>query len=566
MQFKKWGSVTLILLTALIIFPIILQAANLLTNDGLEEPFVTYDTYTDPFSRTWDLKVAQGWEKFILSDGTYEEGRRLRFFSSSDWAAFNLSPFTEKRDGSNAQVWWSSELFDTGIYQQISGLSIGETYGFQAGTLQVFETTSSKAHGKMFRSVGIDPLGGTDPTSPNVVWSPEEGLDVDWFYPGVGAQAQAMTMTVFIRVRSIEEASTPNSNQVWIDDTFFDIAPNDTTLVLTKIAPLNIKATWSGIARSGFTIKGYEAQYRKTSETDWTDLQVLDSSNDFSTATNGTFAAEVGETYIVRARTWHEQDGGDSHEVPGPWVEETITFGGVVYGQVMDNRETTLNDLTVTASNGLTDTSDLTGNYALFTGAGDFKLTVSSLGNFNLPQPIVAEIPNEQTALPISITLRPADDAIVNGDFENGNLDAWTHNITKTNFISTGHRSGDKSLCFSTNATLTQTQVVSNMFRPTLSLWYKVSNGDGDDTLAVNALGADGVTAITSFTTKQVNDTWKHTWLDLGLDEVYTGTLGARINLNQSAPTLATVCLDEVSFGGARGGPNTLRLPIIIKS
>ena len=187
MQRSKLFIVSVTLGITLLFIPLIVRAANLLTNDMLELPFVSYDTYIDPLNRTWTLQVANGWEKFILAD-TYKSGQRLRFFTASDWAAFNGSPITEKRDGSNAQVWWSSEVFDTGIYQQVTGLTIGETYGFQAGTLQVFETTGSKTHNKMFRSVGIDPTGGTDPTSPNVVWSPEGKFGCGLVLPWRGGQ------------------------------------------------------------------------------------------------------------------------------------------------------------------------------------------------------------------------------------------------------------------------------------------------------------------------------------------------------------------------------------------
>ena len=116
-----------------------------------------------------------------------------------------------------------------------------------------------------------------------------------------------------------------------------EVAPNNTTLALSKNSATEVKATWGGSARSGFTLKGYEAQYRKASDSTWTNLQVLDSSNDFSTATSATFSAVSGTPYVVRARTWHE-DPATSHEVPGSWIEETIALGGLVTGKVVNNR------------------------------------------------------------------------------------------------------------------------------------------------------------------------------------------------------------------------------------
>ncbi|MFQ5611350.1 MAG: hypothetical protein ACE5H9_04365 [Anaerolineae bacterium] len=557
---RAWRILISFGLGLLLFLPVSGRGANLLSNDGLEAPFVQYGTYTNS-GVDWKLQVAHDWEKFIILDNTYKDGQRLRFFSASDWAAFNGSPFVEKRDGSDAQVWWSSRKFDAGVYQQITGLTVGEVYGFQAGTLQVWETTGSQTHGKMFRSVGIDPFGGTDPTSPNVLWSPEESLDVDWFYPGVGAQAMAGTMTVFVRVRSPERASTPNSNQVWVDDTFLDLAPT-TSLTLTADSPTQVTATWSGTPRAGFHLFAYEAQYRKATDSSWTDLQVFDSSTDpVPTGSSGQFTVEPGLEYIVRARTWHEQDGGDSHEVPGPWTEQSIVAGGLVSGRVLSNREQGVIGVTVQVSGALTaTTSDGAGAYSLFTGPGGFSLTTTASSGWTNPQPVQATVANTATT-PLSITLRPPDDIITNGDFESG-ANGWNLSGSSPATVTTGHRSGAASLQLSGTASLSQTGLISDSYQPVLSFWYNVVSGSPGNFTA-EILGTDGLTVTNAFT-PSIGGGWQHAWLPLGLTEVYTGQVGVRFRLNPSGPA-TVVSLDEVSLGGSWGGPRRAYLPSIYK-
>jgi hypothetical protein len=333
------------------------------------------------------------------------------------------------------------------------------------------------------------------------------------------------------------------------------LAPT-TSLTLSKNSPTEDKAKWQSTPRSGFQLKGYEAQYRKITETTWTNLQLVDSSNDFSLATSQVFSGEKGIEYVVRARTWHEQIGGDSHEVPGPWAEKTIALGGHISGRVLDNRAEPFGGLIVQASPILSKTAGPQGNYSLVTGVGSFSLTVKGGGSWTTPQAVRAVVPDDETTLPLTITLRPADDIIQNGDFESSSLAPWSHTISQPTFITTNQRSGQQSLCL--------TGLISAMFRPTLSFWYQVQSGDGADLLTAEVLGTSDLTPTNRFTTTTVSNTWQHAWLDLNLTEVYSGSVGVRFILNKVGPTPATVCLDEISLGGARR-TYQLYLPVVVK-
>jgi hypothetical protein len=295
-------------LLLILLLPLSVWGVDYLTNPGFEAPFTVYGDYNG-----WNLQVANGWEKFIVKENTYNDGSRLRFFSASDWAAFNGSPITERVEGDNAQVWWSSSTkkFDAGVYRQVDNLTIGETYGFQAAALQVFEKTdrSDPATGMMTRQWGIDPTGGTSPTATTVLWSPPEqhaaysdggGNKYTWFWGSAGAKALSTTMTVFVRVSSVGGGSTPNSDQVWVDDAFFDIAPT-TALTVSLNSPTEALAQWNGAPRSGFSAYAFEAQYRPLTATKWIDLQIFDvQSPSPPTGTSATFTLQPGQTYLLR--------------------------------------------------------------------------------------------------------------------------------------------------------------------------------------------------------------------------------------------------------------------------
>ncbi len=121
--------------------------------------------------------------------------------------------------------------FVGGLYQQVS-VSPGNTYYANIIWL-VFDSLANDASvngavGGIGRRIGIDPFGGTDSRSPNVVWSVDNWRN-DCKICGVEqvvVTAQAEVITVFLRiddtwrVRAKEKgfAIPPTKDQFWIDD------------------------------------------------------------------------------------------------------------------------------------------------------------------------------------------------------------------------------------------------------------------------------------------------------------------------------------------------------------
>jgi hypothetical protein len=125
----------------------------------------------------------------------------------------------------------TQNYFVGGIFQQVA-VAKGNTYYANIVWL-VFDSLVNDNSvynqvGGIGRKLGIDPYGGTDPRSPNIIWGPENTRN-DCKICGnqeVTAQAQADTITLFLRIddrwrqRAAEKgyALPPSKDQFWIDD------------------------------------------------------------------------------------------------------------------------------------------------------------------------------------------------------------------------------------------------------------------------------------------------------------------------------------------------------------
>lgn len=142
-----------------------------------------------------------GWTPFVISgslaiDGPHED---------TYWGAPSV------------RLWSDGDVFDAGLYTQVGGLTPGATYFAAMGW-----GAPKSPEDSFGRRLGIDPTGGTDPNSPNVVWGPEwrgPGKVLNDSNPGyinidVSTVAKASTVTLFFRVN--HNYST-GQNEIFID-------------------------------------------------------------------------------------------------------------------------------------------------------------------------------------------------------------------------------------------------------------------------------------------------------------------------------------------------------------
>ena len=173
-------------------------------------------THNCQFSSFAGGGVPEGWTRF-------DEAGNPAFDQSHD------TPF----DGISLRIWSDWVPFTSGIYQQVPNVTPGTAYVAAIGWAPA-TTNWERQEGTIERMLGIDPLGGTDSTSPNVVWGP--------VYSGksrapdlhVSAVAQNTTITVFVRVRV---GQSHGVEQVFLDAVGLRPDPNQPPPTDTPVPP-----------------------------------------------------------------------------------------------------------------------------------------------------------------------------------------------------------------------------------------------------------------------------------------------------------------------------------------
>ncbi len=106
--------------------------------------------------------------------------------------------------GRHSQVITGRYGFDLVLYQTVAAQS-GRDYTFSGSIVSFYKgTAGARSDGKIFKTLGIDPMGGTDYSSPQVVWGGRDGKDNEWRYPSFKTKAKNDAITVFIRLENVE--------------------------------------------------------------------------------------------------------------------------------------------------------------------------------------------------------------------------------------------------------------------------------------------------------------------------------------------------------------------------
>jgi hypothetical protein len=150
--------------------------------------------------------------------------------------AFNSSPETPAWPAQEIFCGWLP--FAAGIYQQVQA-SPGVAYVAAIGwaTYASYGEGGDRNSGQFIgRKVGIDPLGGTDPTSASIAWSPEVWDEEDGIFPQlrVSAVAQRQTITVFVRAHNPQ---SHGNDKVFFDAVTLMVDPTQPTATATTVPP-----------------------------------------------------------------------------------------------------------------------------------------------------------------------------------------------------------------------------------------------------------------------------------------------------------------------------------------
>lgn len=178
-----------------------------------------------PSNLIFNCSFERGWGSIDLG----EVGEGWWYFVEAGRPAFVHSTF-ERRHGNTAQqIWSDGEAFTAAIYQQVN-VTPGVAYQAHVGWA-VFASTNadgSRNTGPLIeRRIGIDPTGGTDPTSGDVLWSPSLWEDTkDSSILAVTAVAQGPVITVFVRAHN---PASHGADQVFFDLVSLVVSPEQPT-------------------------------------------------------------------------------------------------------------------------------------------------------------------------------------------------------------------------------------------------------------------------------------------------------------------------------------------------
>jgi len=188
---------------------------NALVNGGLEEGFSARGA--------GEVEVANGWHPWWQDGPGQEDGYNRRpEYKPQDARVYGHA---RVREGTFSQKWFNNyATHHAGIWQQVNvpanSLVTLRAYGW---AWSCSKDTWDSSDGRYSLRVGIDPTGGTDWASPNIVWSPSNYTTDQWVELTVQAQAKAGTVTAFIRG---DAEFRMLHNDVYIDD-----------ICLTYVAP-----------------------------------------------------------------------------------------------------------------------------------------------------------------------------------------------------------------------------------------------------------------------------------------------------------------------------------------
>lgn len=206
--------------------PAVQEGQNLLVNPGFEGG---WHWQGDSFLG----RIADGWTAWWVDDASGKDASDSTYWQNQrpEYGVMGLQHYIPDQIHSGGQALQYGKRYAThtaGVYQQVPAISVGAKLRFSAwGFVFGQDPDPSRTPGSVRMKVGIDPTGGTNPFSGNVVWSGAAnplavGSGSAWHQMSVEAVAQNTTVTVFV-------FSSPE----WPMDDALTSQWDDTSLIVT---------------------------------------------------------------------------------------------------------------------------------------------------------------------------------------------------------------------------------------------------------------------------------------------------------------------------------------------
>lgn len=235
MKSRRWAALLAVALWAAALLPP-LQAQepqNLLANPSFEEGFYFADNAPE-------LEVANGWKPWWI-EGSREETNE-GYLHRPEYKAEDRFLYGDRRirSGRYAQKFFTSfSTHHAGFFQNAAaprGSQVTFCIWVQVWSSSQHDPDVSEDPGKVRVSVGIDPLGRSDPYYPEVIWA-EPVVQYDrWLHLCVSAPAQADSVTVW--TRSVVEWPVIHNDTYWEDASLVVSQPPPTPTPLPTNTPV----------------------------------------------------------------------------------------------------------------------------------------------------------------------------------------------------------------------------------------------------------------------------------------------------------------------------------------
>jgi len=202
--------------------------SSVLQNGSFEEyqPFVykgdtkvwKEDQFPEEYGKYWALDILKVGDSrlHMMKSGTFGRFTKKYFGGGIDY----------HQHGASAQVVISRYMFDIVLRQTVQ-TEPGKSYTFKGGLVTFRHGTGTgRQDNIIFFNIGIDPTGGTDPHSTQVIWRGRDGTNNIWVGKPYGDKtlevkttAQTDKITVFIRIENTEEdAGSAHLNYTYLED------------------------------------------------------------------------------------------------------------------------------------------------------------------------------------------------------------------------------------------------------------------------------------------------------------------------------------------------------------
>jgi lysophospholipase L1-like esterase len=266
-----------------------------------------------------------------------------------------------------------------------------------------------------------------------------------------------------------------------------------------------------------------------------------------------------GQTYYFRAQA--QDEAGNWSAWSDPLQAYTLLAQFSLAGDVYNARHQPVAFAQVAVTpNPLWLSPQPGGFLAYLDTGGDYDLSVSRNDLYG-PLPTMFDVAVDKDVSGLQFILPPQDDAVADGGFETGSLDAWqVGGSTAPTLTAVAHTGLQAARLDGTEGDSHLTQVLTpglSLTQPTLSFLVRLDTPGLGSSLQVELANTDTLSVPMTYTLAVADVQWTHVWYDL------TGMASQPLTLTLAVSGSSAVLLDEVSLGSALKGSHWTYLPVI---